>query len=350
MQGHCITCSVLVVSIAILLAGINFHPTIEDTSKQGSREFHSNEMKLISDLRRKLNSDAPEREFQNIERLYRTDNAIRLGTTEEALREENLAKNRYTDVIPYDHSRVKLQSNDSEEVSDYINASFIQGEDNHYIAAQGPLPETSADFWKMIWDEDVNVLVMLTKINENGRVKCHRYYPEKLDGDNVFQFGDLRVQLLSQSEDQHASTVTRTYLLTHTITDEERTVTHYQYLGWPDHGVPKSTKGIRGLIDTMESHVTESGTNGPILVHCSAGIGRTGAFITIHVHIQRMKKYVTSGAQFDSNIYNTVKRLRQQRAGMVQQPEQYRFCYEAILEGLKELVETSSDKHPSQVV
>ncbi|PRP85959.1 receptor-type tyrosine-protein phosphatase F-like [Planoprotostelium fungivorum] len=323
--------------------GATESPTAQKKKFQspGSYEF-----KPTYNLKKNLDRDIPEEEFKAIEWHDTINGALSYGTTEEAFKDSNKAKNRYQVVVPYDHCRVKLQSADTEG-SDYINASYIKGEDNSYIAAQGPLPETTADFWKMVWDDDVSVLLMLTKTNENGRKKCHQYYPEKEDGDDGIEYGDIKIELASMHEDSKAAVITRKYTLTHKPTSAKRTVVHYQYLGWPDHGVPENTAGIRGLIQSIEEQIAESHSTGPILVHCSAGIGRTGTFMTIHIHIQQLRKHMQSSPDqpFQFEIYNTVKELRKQRTGMVQQPEQYRFCYEAILDESKKLGYVPPDKN-----
>jgi len=200
----------------------------------------------------------------------------------------------------------------------------------------------------MVWDDDVPVLLMLTKTHENGRKKCHQYYPEK-DGDNPIRYGDVTVRLEAYLEDTKSAVITRKYSLTHSKhSGVKKTVVHYQYLGWPDHGVPENTMGIRGLIRSIEQQMADSGSKDhPILVHCSAGIGRTGTFIAIHIQIQRLRKHMQSSPDqpFQFEIYNTVKELRKQRTGMVQQPVQYRFCYEAILDESKKLGHVPSEKN-----
>jgi len=300
----------------------------------GSYEFHP-----TYNLKRSLDKGIPEDEFKAIEWHDSMNGTLSFGSTEAAFMDQNKAKNRYPVVVPYDHCRIKLRT-DNPDDSDYINASFIKGEDNTYIAAQGPLPDTTADFWRMIWDEDVTVLLMLTKTNENGRKKCHQYYPEKEEGEEGMEYGDIKIELLSMQEDNKNAIFTRTYALTRPKTGGTRkTVVHYQYLGWPDHLVPENTAGIRALIGNIEQQMAETHSTGPIVVHCSAGIGRTGTFCTIHIQIQRLRKHMQSSPDqpFAFEIYNIVKELRKQRTGMVQQPEQYRFCYEAILDESKKL-------------
>jgi len=300
----------------------------------GSYEFHP-----TSNLKKNLDKGVPEDEFKAIEWHDTINGSLSFGTTEEGFKDSNKQQNRYQVVVPYDHCRIKLAAANAEE-SDYINASLIKGEDNNYIATQGPLPDTTPDFWRMIWDENCTVLLMLTKTNENGRKKCHQYYPEKEDGEDGVEYGDIKVELLKMQEDSKNAVITRTYVMTRPKAGGlRRTIVHYQYLGWPDHGVPENTAGIRGLIQTIEQQMAETNSTGPILVHCSAGIGRTGTFIVIHMTIQQLRKHMQSSPDqpFQFEMYNLVKELRKQRTGMVQQPEQYRFCYEAILDESKKL-------------
>jgi len=193
-----------------------------------------------------------------------------------------------------------------------------------YIASQGPLKNTVDDFWKMVWEEKCDIIVMLTKAQENGRLKCHNYWPEKLE-----RYGNLCVTLESMNDDP--ALIERTFKIKHETTHEERTIIHFQFVDWPDHGLPSCAIKFREMLHKVEDlHTNES----PILVHCSAGIGRTGTFCTVDYILKDLKrKEDLKNATI--NVPETVLRLRDERTGMVQTQEQYEFCYLAILEEIE---------------
>jgi len=185
----------------------------------------------------------------------------------------------------------------------------------------------------MVWQYKIKVIMMLTKTFENDRMKCHRYWPEDKQTE---AYNDFKVISYHEEEDEPTATTVRKFKLVNIKSDEEREVIHYQYHGWPDHGVPTNTTEIRELLRRMEQN---NSSDSPVAVHCSAGIGRTGTLCTIHLTLGKIKEHVqkkgTEPYQFD--LYTTVMSLRSERGGMVQQPEQYRFCYQSIIEGAKEL-------------
>ncbi|KAM8960970.1 LOW QUALITY PROTEIN: receptor-type tyrosine-protein phosphatase epsilon-like [Pelodytes ibericus] len=242
---------------------------------------------------------------------------------EAATLEQNIPKNRYKKVIPYDESRVRLQSNGSG--SDYINASYIDGYKNSkfYIATQGPLPGTVADFWQMVWQENCPVIIMLTGLEEQNKVKCERYWPEQSD-----TYGDITVSV--QRSMQTGAITTRSFLMKKVSTlgggGGSRTVEHLHYLEWSDHGVPSKLSGLLQLVEQMNKSKVPG--SGPILVHCSAGIGRTGTLIALDI-LLKMARAVRK-----VNVYNCILQLRKKRVSMVQNKEQYVFLYDTLLETL----------------
>jgi len=263
-------------------------------------------------------------EFTHIDR--KTEREYYHGDYRSALKHCNRDKNRYSNVFPLERSRVVLETIDGVEGSDYINASFIRGETpgtETYICAQGPLENTVVDFWRMVWEQDCNVIVMLTKDVEGEKIKCFRYWP---DGQSL-QYGRLRVSLLS--EDPSPELIIRTFTLEDTQTGVGRTVIHYQYVSWPDHAIPVSTTAFLELIRIVDKQKK----TGPIIVHCSAGVGRSGTFCVVHNVIT---KFRLDAAKSDAppvfNILQTVVFMRSQRPGMVQTKEQYMFCCLAIEE------------------
>ncbi|XP_043402968.1 receptor-type tyrosine-protein phosphatase kappa isoform X3 [Chelonia mydas] len=232
----------------------------------------------------------------------------------------NQAKNRYKSVIPYDHCRVVLQS--ANVGADYINASYVDSyrSPRFFIAAQGPLPGTVVDFWQMIWQEKVSAIVMLTGLVEQNKTKCEQYWPE---GEQVC--GDFTVTLSNTWTT--TSLVTRTFRLQRAGSPLPRNMQQFHYLLWPDHGVPSNPARLLQLVEMVNERVSEAPA-GPVLVHCSAGIGRTGTFIALDVLLKMAR------AEGSVDVFRCVQRLREQRVGMVQTKEQYTFLYEVLLEGL----------------
>ncbi|XP_036317724.1 tyrosine-protein phosphatase non-receptor type 9 isoform X3 [Rhagoletis pomonella] len=254
------------------------------------------------------------------------------GTFVHARMRNNLTKNRYTDVLCYDHSRVVLSRDDGE---DYINANFVDGykQKNAYISTQGPLPKTSQDFWRMIWEQHCVVIVMTTRVMERGRVKCGQYW-EPTENSSL-EFGSFHVRTLNIeiNEDYTVASLE----LKNLKTDEIRNVSHWQFTSWPDYGVPSSAMAmlnflqkvrekqstmVKALGDTWAGHPRGP----PIVVHCSAGIGRTGTFITLDICISRLEDVGTA------DIRGTVEKIRSQRAYSIQMPDQYVFCHLALIE------------------
>ncbi|XP_059622784.1 tyrosine-protein phosphatase non-receptor type 9 [Phlebotomus argentipes] len=258
------------------------------------------------------------------------------GTFTNARLRNNLAKNRYTDVLCYDHSRVVLSQEEEEDPSsDYINANFVDGyrQKNAYISTQGPLPKTANDFWRMVWEQHCLVIVMTTRVMERGRIKCGQYW-DTAEG-NANEFGQFRIRTVSvdTKEDYTVASLE----LTNTKTEESRNVSHWQFTSWPDYGVPASAmamlnflqrvreqqaKMVKALGDTWAGHPRGP----PIVVHCSAGIGRTGTFITLDICISRLEDLSTA------DIRGTVEKIRSQRAYSIQMPDQYVFCHLALIE------------------
>ncbi|XP_050087061.1 tyrosine-protein phosphatase non-receptor type 9 isoform X1 [Anopheles aquasalis] len=257
------------------------------------------------------------------------------GTFTHAKLKNNLAKNRYTDVLCYDHSRVVLSQEDDDPATDYINANFVDGykQKNAYISTQGPLPKTSYDFWRMVWEQHCLLIVMTTRVMERSRAKCGQYW-EPVEG-GVAEYGFYHIRTLSIETNEDYTVVELE--IRNTKTDEVRCVSHWQFTSWPDYGVPSSAKAmlnflqrarekqaemVRSLGDLWAGHPRGP----PIVVHCSAGIGRTGTFITLDICISRLEDVGTA------DIKGTVEKIRSQRAYSIQMPDQYVFCHLALIE------------------
>ncbi|XP_064194135.1 receptor-type tyrosine-protein phosphatase F isoform X7 [Anguilla rostrata] len=241
-------------------------------------------------------------------------------TWENSNLEVNKPKNRYANVIAYDHSRVILTSVDAVPGSDYINANYIDGyrKQNAYIATQGPLPETFSDFWRMVWEQRANTIVMMTRLEEKSRVKCDQYWPVR----GTETYGMIQVTMLDTVE--LATYSVRTFALYKNGSSEKREVRQFQFMAWPDHGVPEYPTPILAFLRRVKA--CNPADAGPMVVHCSAGVGRTGCLIVIEAMLERMKH------EKSVDIYGHVTCMRSQRNYMVQTEDQYIFIHEALLE------------------
>ncbi|XP_059299383.1 protein-tyrosine-phosphatase PTP1-like isoform X1 [Lycium ferocissimum] len=244
-----------------------------------------------------------------------------------ALNSVNISKNRYTDVLPFDNNRVALDPS----ARGYINASFIKISESvsQFIATQGPLPHTFEDFWEMIIQHHCPVIVMLTQLVDNYKiVKCGDYFQAD-DGPRIFGNICIVTKWIKTSQ---TSLILRCLEVNYIESKEPPLcVLHIQYPDWPDHGVPKDTVAVREILKQTSSVPPSLG---PIVVHCSAGIGRTGTYCAIHNTIQR----ILVGDMSALDLVNTITIFRSQRIGMVQTMEQYLFCYDAIIDELEDLI------------
>ncbi|XP_064195156.1 receptor-type tyrosine-protein phosphatase S-like isoform X12 [Anguilla rostrata] len=236
----------------------------------------------------------------------------------------NKFKNRLVNIMPYETTRVCLQPIRGLEGSDYINGSFIDGyrQQKAYIATQGPLAETTEDFWRMLWENNSTIVVMLTKLREMGREKCHQYWPAERSARYQYFVVD------PMAEYNMPQYILREFKVTDARDGQSRTVRQFQFTDWPEQGVPKSGEGFIDFIGQVHKTKEQFGQDGPISVHCSAGVGRTGVFITLSIVLERMRY------EGVVDIFQTVKMLRTQRPAMVQTEDEYQFCYQAALEYL----------------
>ncbi|XP_042363483.1 receptor-type tyrosine-protein phosphatase H-like isoform X5 [Plectropomus leopardus] len=239
---------------------------------------------------------------------------------------ENKTRNRFNNVQPYDWCRVKLTTSSSIGASDYINASYMPGYNNsrEYIASQGPLPTTVNDFWRMVWEQRVNCIVMVTNCTEGGKIKCERYWPADTQ---PCSYGELEVTLTS--EQQEINWTLREFSVKHSNNSEERIVKHFHFTAWPDHGVPQGTEDLIQFRGLVRLHIEREGTRAPTVVHCSAGVGRTGTIIALDVLLQQLEKERAVG------INGFVHKMRLNRPYMVQTESQYVFLHQCIMDSLQ---------------
>ncbi|ESP00543.1 hypothetical protein LOTGIDRAFT_157817 [Lottia gigantea] len=276
------------------------------------------------------------------------------GTFLESKARHNLPKNRYTDVLAYDHSRVKLPVTE-DNPDDYINANYVDGymQKNAYISTQGPLPKTFEDFWRMVWSNQTQVIVMTTKTIERQRMKCGQYWPNEETTNEQFEEFIVYNNTIKQFQDY----IETKLILHNTKTGESRNITHLQFVTWPDYGIPPATGFLNFLFHVRQTQEEATQNMGeawqghprgpPIVVHCSAGIGRTGTFVTIDISLRRLEDISTV------DIRETVRRIRSQRAFSIQMPDQYVFCHLAVVdhavrEGLIKEVEAMSLQSDSE--
>ncbi|XP_045838373.1 receptor-type tyrosine-protein phosphatase C isoform X2 [Meles meles] len=256
-------------------------------------------------------------EFQSIPRVFSK------FSIKDARKPFNQNKNRYVDILPYDYNRVELSDINGDAGSNYINASYIDGfkEPRKYIAAQGPRDETVDDFWRMIWEQKATVIVMVTRCEEGNRNKCAEYWPSMEEGTRAF--GDVIVKITEHKRCPD-------YIIQKlNITNKKekatgREVTHIQFTSWPDHGVPEDPHLLLKLRRRVNAF--SNFFSGPIVVHCSAGVGRTGTYIGIDAMLEGLE------AENKVDVYGYVVKLRRQRCLMVQVEAQYILIHQALVE------------------
>ncbi|KAM3929410.1 tyrosine-protein phosphatase non-receptor type 2 [Leptodactylus fuscus] len=239
---------------------------------------------------------------------------------------ENKNRNRYRDVNPYDHSRVKLQNVDN----DYINASLVVVEEaqRNYILTQGPLPNTCCHFWLMVWQQKSKAIVMLNRLIEKDAVKCAPYWPAPEAEVLLFKETELCVKLVS--EDVKPNYTIRLLQLQNINTSETREIFHFHYTTWPDFGVPESPGSFLDFLFEVRKSGSLGPEYGPSVVHCSAGIGRSGTFSLVDTCLVLIEKRKDPSTV---DIKKVLLDMRHYRMGLIQTPGQLRFSYMAVIEG-----------------
>lgn len=277
-----------------------------------------------SDISRKM-------EWPTLFQTIRTKSSDNKYTFAEAAKPQNQEFNRYRDVNPYDHSRIVLKKGPT----DYVNANLVKVEkaNRQYILTQGPTIKTVSHFWLMVWEQKTAAIIMLNKLIEKKQEKCSQYWPGKIGTEHILKLDDvgLQVEYISHSDYQHY--LTRQFKLTELSSSESRTIVQYHYTTWPDFGVPGSPTVFLEFLRRVRAQGVLDDTVGPAIVHCSAGIGRSGTFCLVDSVLVLIEK----DGQNSVDVKEILLEMRKYRMGLIQTHEQLRFSYQAIIEGAKNL-------------
>ncbi|ELT92620.1 hypothetical protein CAPTEDRAFT_129937, partial [Capitella teleta] len=278
--------------------------------------------------------------FQKIRQEARDKHTFSLKDSKQP---EFRSRNRYRDVSPYDHSRIQLERDEI----DYINASLVEAPEANrsYILTQGPLPGTSGHFWLMVWEQNSRVILMLNKVTEKGQVKCHQYFPvgNANHGKDDLHFEDVDLKVTFQSEVTNTHYTVRNLELCDLRSGEKKVIQQYQYTEWPDFDVPQSPQAFLDFLFEVRKSGALDRNAGPPIIHCSAGIGRSGTFCLVDTCLVLIEK---DQSMQNVDVCKVLLDMRHFRMGLIQTQDQLRFSYLAIIEGSKQILPASQATSP----
>jgi len=252
-----------------------------------------------------------------------------------ALQPANKTKNRYLNILPYDTTRVKLAPIEGAPGTDYINANWVKSGERAYICTQAPLEHTVDDFYRMLWETKTRTIVMLTRFAELGRIKAHEYLPKV--GEGKMKYGDIEVEVLSEEPSKDETYVIRKIKLTKAA--DSTNMIQFHFIAWPDHGVPDISDPLLDMA-MVADQMTPPSQETPTVVHCSAGVGRTGTYVIINSILEQITNHMKLNPNTPPviNMAKTLQDLRTMRPGMVNHIDQYEFCYKTILAHVQHLI------------
>lgn len=323
---------------------------------KGSPKYFLNSFAMASEIEKEFNEYESEQSWPQVyQRIKNEASLISINdklSVGEARKPENRSKNRYRDVSPYDHSRVVLQQV-PEGDSDYINASIIKVEESNrtYILSQGPLEHTAGQFWQMVWEQNSKAVIMLNRVIEKGTLKCHQYWPlgddEEDDEEDEMAFEETNLKVTLQEEQRYQHYIVRTFDLEDLRTHEVREVYHFQYITWPDFGIPSSPVSFLMFLEAVREKGVLEQNVGPPVIHCSAGIGRSGTFCLVDSALVLVEK---TGSLKGIDIQSLLISMRSYRMGLIQTAEQLKFSYMAIIAGAKKIMALTGAQEVNNVL
>ncbi|XP_017861980.1 PREDICTED: tyrosine-protein phosphatase non-receptor type 61F isoform X1 [Drosophila arizonae] len=290
-------------------------------------------LKIEQEYNDKKNGSGWNRYYKEICEICERVAKTQMYTTLESDRPQNRGLNRYRDVNPYDHSRIVLKRG----TIDYINANLVKLDraDRQYILTQGPLQDTVGHFWLMVWEQNSRAILMLNKLKEKKQVKCHPYWPDQLGANNALNLKDVNLSVELIRCENYQNFVRRWFKLTDLETNKSREVMQFHYTTWPDFGIPSSPDAFLKFLQQVRDSGALKEDVGPAVVHCSAGIGRSGTFCLVDCCLVLVDKYG------ECNVSKVLCELRTYRLGLIQTADQLDFSYQAIIEGIKKLNDPS---------
>uniref|UniRef100_A0A903YIZ5 protein-tyrosine-phosphatase n=1 Tax=Anopheles minimus TaxID=112268 RepID=A0A903YIZ5_9DIPT len=276
--------------------------------------------------------------FQDIREKSDIQARAKKFSTDESKKLDNRRLNRYRDVLPYDHSRVALKRGEG----DYINANLVKMDraGRKYILCQGPLPLTVGHFWVMVWEHDSRAILMLNKLIEQTTVKCHQYWPAKIGDKHRLELTDVQLSVVHLKCVEYKNFCKRTFRLTDMETGKSREVIQFHYTTWPDFGIPSSPVAFLQFLKEVRDSGALDRDVGPPIIHCSAGIGRSGTFCLVDCCLVLVDKE----GEDRVSVQDVLLELRQFRMGLIQTPDQLYFSYQAIIEGMKRMNNSSFEE------